>query len=185
MVYVCRANPLLLLLLHLQVSAVTRLTHLTLPFALNAPCLRLLSKLPSLGSLYTVKSLTLDPLGPSHAPLASLTKLATAAIDSHGKALSLWAPGLQQLVLRRFSRDEALSLLSCEKLEVLRATDCQGLQDDGFSAIKKLQRLQRLELADAPQVCGAERSWRGGNMGAKGGSRGNDNVSKGGKQRVV
>lgn len=137
----------------MQVSGLQQLHRLSLPFPITSSHLQRLCQLPHLDELLSFNKVELDVLGPAHDPLASVTKLVTSSIDSHGKPLAALFPALQSVYLRSCGDMEALSLRSCGGgLSVLAAGDCSGLTDEGFAGLRVLRGLTRLQMDNAHQV---------------------------------
>jgi hypothetical protein len=140
-------------MMHAQVSGLRQLHKLSLPFPITSSHLQRLSKLPQLVELLSFEAMEMDVLGPAHDPQASVTKLVTSNIDSHGKPLAALLPALQSVYLRSCGDMEALSLRSVGAgLGVLVAGDCSSLTDEGFAGLRVLRGLTRLQIDSAHQV---------------------------------
>eukprot|EP00775_Hariotina_reticulata_P011265 gene11265-11415_t len=135
-----------------QVSRLQQLEKLTLPFPLSSSHLQLLSKLSKLSELFSWRSIELDVLGPSHAPLRQVTKLVASCINSHGKGLGAWFPGIDVLCLKRCNDMVALSLQACTGLQVLHAGDCAQLTNEGLANLRTLKSLHKLHMESAGQI---------------------------------
>ncbi|KAF8063802.1 FBXL2 [Scenedesmus sp. PABB004] len=138
-----------------EVARLRRLERLTVPFALTAAHLRMLSRLPRLSELMAWRGVELELLGPAHDPLRGVTRLVAHSIQGQGRPVGAWFPALASVALKRCSDTAALSLRGASGLTALLAGDCAALTDEGLACLRDLRGLQKLQLDNAGQVTDA------------------------------
>ncbi len=139
-----------------QVAQCSHLEMLSVPFTLEAPALRLLSRLPALTDLSTARRVALDPLGHDR-PLHSVTKLVAASVTTSGQPLAAAFPALECLHLLRCGDAGVAAAAGCSTLTTLSIAEARHMSDDGFAALRGIitAGLSSLSLEDAPRISDA------------------------------